>query len=244
VPPIPVGWQGPIAVVAAGSECPSGYPTALGEVHADFQAGSGSCGCNCQLTSVSCGVLSSNGDLFEPPSECESPPVEDDCLSAVSVTTCSLASTLNDITPSAFQTTQLTCGGAAGASACSGGTCYPSGGELGPICISAVGDVACPSGFPQQALYFQNIADDRSCSACNCAPQGQACQVVLEVSSVGTFEATMNGGDECLQLSSSDGDCVSVLSSNVLQQGTCSAVGGVLQGSTAPADPITVCCME
>jgi hypothetical protein len=54
----------------------------------------------------------------------------------------------------------------------------------------------------------------------------------------------MTEGDDCTQLSSSDGDGVSLLSTNVVQQGTCGAVGGVLEGSTAPIDPITVCCME
>lgn len=244
VPPIPIGWQGPIAVGATDSGCPSGYPTSLGELHTDFQAGSANCGCNCLLTGVSCRLFSSIGDFFDPTSSCETPPVQDDCLSAVSVATCSLSSTVDDIAASAFQTTQLSCGGATAASACSGGTCYPAGGAFGPVCISAVGAVACPTGFPQQAVYYQAIADDRSCSACNCAPQGQACQIQIEVCSVGFYQVLMNEGDQCTQLSSSDGADVTLLSTAIVQQGSCGAVGGVLEGSTAPTDPITVCCME
>jgi hypothetical protein len=244
VPPIPMGWQGPIVVGAAGGGCPSGYPSALGEVHADFQAGSASCGCNCLLTGVSCHLLSSSQEFFEPSQSCDTPPVADDCLNAVSAATCSLSSTVADIAPSTFQSTRLSCGGAAAASACSGGTCYPSGESFGPVCISAVGDVACPSGFPERALHHQNIADDRSCSTCSCIPQGQACQIEIEVCSVGFYQVTMNEGDACTQLSSSDGDGVTLLSAAVLQQGSCGFSGGVLQGSTAPIDPITVCCME
>jgi hypothetical protein len=244
VPPIPMGWQGPIAVGAPAPGCPSGYPTALGELHGDFQAGAADCGCNCLLTGVSCRLFSSVGDFFDPASSCETPPVEDDCLSAVSVATCSLSSTVADITPSTFQTTQLSCSGAAAAGACSAGTCYPSGGDFGAVCVSAVGTVACPSGFPQQTVYFQNIADDRSCSTCSCAPQGQACQLEIEVCSVGFYQVTMNEGDVCTQLNSSDGDGVTLLSTAIVQQGTCGAAGGVLEGSTAPIDPITVCCME
>jgi hypothetical protein len=244
VPPIPMGWQGPIAVGAPAPGCPSGYPTALGELHGDFQAGAADCGCNCLLTGVSCRLFSSIGDFFDPQSSCETPPVDDDCLSAVSVATCSLSSAVADITPSAFQTTQLSCSGAAAAGACSAGTCYPSGGDFGAVCVSAVGTIACPSGFPQQAFYFQNIADDRSCSTCGCAPQGQACQLEIEVCSVGFYQVTMNEGDACTQLNSSDGADVTLLSTAIVQQGTCGAVGGVLEGSTAPIDPITVCCME
>jgi hypothetical protein len=244
VPPIPVGWQGPIVVGASGGGCPSGYPTAVGQVYADFQAGTANCGCNCLLTGVTCQLLSSNGDFFEPAVECDSPPVTDDCLSAVSVATCSVASTESEITPSAFQTTRLSCSGAAAGAASTGGTFYPAGGGFGSVCVSAIGNVACPSGFPQQTVYFQNIADDRACSACSCGPVGQACQIEIEVCSVAEYNVTMNEGDECTQLSSGDGDGVTRGEPTVVQQGTCAAVGGVLQGSTAPSDPITVCCME
>jgi hypothetical protein len=244
VPPIPVGWQGPIVLGASGSTCPSGYPTALGELHGDFQAGAADCGCTCLLTGLSCELLSSSQQFFAPAGSCETPPVEDDCLSAVSVATCSVSSTAADITPSTFQLTQLSCGGAAAAGACSAGTCYPSGGDGAPVCVSAVGSIACPAGFPQQTVYFQDIADDRSCTSCSCAPQGQACQIEIDVCSNGFFQVTMNEGDECTQLNSSDGDGVTLLSTAVVQQGSCGAVGGVLAGSTAPIGPITVCCLD
>jgi hypothetical protein len=244
VPPIPVGWQGPIVLGASGSTCPTGYPTALGELHGEFQAGASDCGCTCVLTGLSCELLSSSQQFFTPAGSCDTPPIEDDCLSAVSVATCGVSSTVAEITPSTFQLTQLSCGGAAAAGACSAGTCYPSGGDWGSVCVSAVGNIACPAGFPQQTVYFQDIADDRSCSTCTCAPQGQACQIEIEVCSVGFFQVTMNEGDECTQLNSSDGDGVTVLSTAVLQQGSCGAVGGAVTGSTAAIDPITVCCLD
>ena len=77
------------------------------------------CGCNCLLTGLSCEPLSSTGDFFAPNGSCDASPVDDDCLSGVSVATCTLSSIVADITPSAFQTTPLACAGAAAADATS-----------------------------------------------------------------------------------------------------------------------------
>ncbi|HTV19423.1 MAG TPA: hypothetical protein VMG12_12145 [Polyangiaceae bacterium] len=244
VPPIPVGWQGPIVLGAAGSACASPYPTALGELRTDFEAGATNCGCTCIVTGVQCRLRSSNGDIFIPDGSCDSPPIEDDCISAASVTTCGVSSTTDDITPSTFQTTLRSCGGAAASAACGSGTCYPSSDDAKSLCISAIGGLACPSGFPQQTIYYQNITDNRTCGECNCFPQGQVCQVDVEICSVGFSYETLTEGDECRQLSSGDGDGVTQMSFNVQQQGTCTFAGRGVDGATVPADPITVCCME
>jgi hypothetical protein len=64
----------------------------------------------------------------------------------------------------------------------------------------------------------------------------------LEICSVGFFQVTLNDGEEqCLN--SSDGDGVTLLSQNITG-GSCVQSGGVLQGTTAPATPNTVCCLE
>ena len=124
-----------------------------------------------------------------------------------------------------------------------GGACYPALPGSGPLCVHALGDLTCPAGFPGRQLFFQNVTDDRVCSDCTCSASGQACQLEVEVCSVGFFTSTIEEGEE-LCLNSSDGDGIHVLSSALVSQGTCAGAGGVATGTAVPADPVTVCCIE
>jgi hypothetical protein len=65
----------------------------------------------------------------------------------------------------------------------------------------------------------------------------------LGICSVGNFDVTLQEGEEqCLN--SSDGDGVSLISSVVINQGSCSTTGGTATGSAVPAGPVTVCCLD
>jgi hypothetical protein len=246
VPAVPVGWEGPLALSSDGVEpCPSEYPTLVGELNADLQVGEATCNCGCFVNSAECRLLSGiSGEFFTPVGSCDSPPDDDDCLTAITDATC-LSQPFSSISPSVWGTTEVRCEGAAPSGLCADGACYPSpsGSGFGALCIGREGEHDCPDGFPNGTTYFLDVADDRACSTCTCSPAGQECEIMIEVCSVGFFTVTLNEGDEqCLN--SSDGDSVSLLSTNVTTAGTCTTAGGALQGSAQGVDPITVCCMD
>jgi hypothetical protein len=245
VPAVPAGWQGPIAVSEGGAAqgCPGTYPTPLGELNAGLDVGAVNCSCGCIVGSVVCRLQSANTKTFFAPTvSCESPPTDDDCLTAVADSTCS-PQPFEDIRSNSWDTTELSCGGAVTTEACSGGACYPELGGFGKLCISALGDLACPGEFPGRTLYHQTIADDRDCAPCTCEPEEQACQIELEICSTGFFDVTLQEGDD-ICLNSSDDKGVSLISAVVVDQGTCQTAGGTATGSAVPAGPVTVCCLD
>jgi hypothetical protein len=248
VPDVPMGWEGPIAVSAGGAdECPAEYPDNLGEVNTGLNEGSADCGCSCSNDSHVCRLLSGSGDFFTPVGPCGSQTEPGDCLVATSDATC-LPNPSIDIDPPAWDVTALTCGGANGVSKCEGGSCYPAVTDFGDICVLAAGDLLCPEGFPVGSVYFLDFVDTRTCSACSCTPEGQLCEIGVRAFNqtdntcfIGLFERTLAEGEElCLN----SGEKVTVLSTTIQSNGTCTTSGGALQGNAAPDSPITVCCME
>jgi hypothetical protein len=246
VPTIPLGWTGPIAVstLSGASSCPGTYASSQGNVNSGLNAPAASCGCGCFVNGVDCFVESDNtGDPFEPESSCESPPTNDDCLSARAVATCS-ANASQSISPISWTTTRLTCGGATSNSSCAGGACYPSASAFGNVCISQAGDVSCPGAFPNRNFFFRGVSDNRSCASCGCSTQGYVCAIDIQVCSVGFDDVTLTSdASECYQLNSGDGDGVTFFSSTFTQTGSCSTTGGAAQGSAVPTNPVTICCL-
>lgn len=243
VPEIPTGWDGPLAVRSGGSaDCPGAYPVVHAELNSGFEAGSATCSCGCIVDGVKCRLESNfTGDFFDPEGSCDAPPSEDDCLNLVPDATCS-PQPFEDIRANSWQSTELACRGATSAEACTGGACYPAVGDFGSVCISSAGDVACPAGFPQRSLYHQGFTDTRDCSACSCFPVDQECEMELEICSVAFYQVTLNTFEE--QCFGSDDAALTVLSNSVLDTGTCDTSGGTLVGAAAPANPVTVCCLE
>ncbi len=243
VPDVPAGWSGPVVLADAG--CPAAYPEAGLALNASLQPGVYTCGCNCGVQSVSCGLyLENEGIPFAPAQSCQSPPFDDECLSAVADATCSQTLTEVPATPS-WSEEQTACGGATAGEACGeAGSCYAA--DAGGLCIAQDGEHACPAGFGEPSIYYQGFTDTRSCSACTCSPQGQACSISAEICSVGFEQITLQSGGSCYALNSGDGDGVSFLGSNVSNQGSCMAGAGAgqEQGDIAETGPVTVCCLE
>jgi hypothetical protein len=245
VPTIPVGWTGPIAVssLSGASSCPGTYASSQGSVNSGLQASAASCGCGCGLNTVSCYLeAQTTGDEFTPTEVCDLPPDDSECLAARPAVTCDALPSQN-ILAASWQTTRLTCGGASPTTTCGGGTCYPNAGSFGQTCISQSGDVSCPSSFPNRTLYFRSFSDNRSCSACNCFPVGQECQIQMEICATGFFDVTVSSNDDPYCLNSGEDGGVNVDFSVVLAQGTCSTTGGAAQGSAVPTNPVTICCL-
>ena len=114
------------------------------------------------------------------------------------------------------------------------------------MCIEQDGEHACPAGFGDAVVYYQGFQDDRSCTACSCAPEGQACSFDVEICSLSFEQTTLVSGGECYQLNSSDGDGVSNMGFNISNNGTCQAGAGTgeVQGEIAETGAVTVCCLE
>lgn len=244
------GWIGPVAV-GDGTSCPGAYPTSTDEIFAGISAAPATCDCGCLVDNVGCNLFAYNPlqgiqseVLFEPDETCESPPIEDACLFVETESSCKATDSSN-VPPVAWDTTAQVCGGQAGDGTCNGGACMPEATGFGRLCIVQDGDTDCPAGTPytEKTSYFRGVNDSRGCTACDCTPTGQACQMQLEVCSVGFFDVTLhsNTGDEqCLQ--SGDGDGITLQGQTVTSTGSCSTSGGAPTGSAAPTDPVTVCC--
>ena len=244
VPDLPGTWNGPFAIDRSGSECPAAYPELGEELHDGFDEGNYQCDCNCNVGSVTCQlVLQDSGTVFSPAGSCDSPPFNDECLAARVNATC-LDNAIDEPGEPSFDVTATACGGAVAGAACEGGTCFPVAGA-GDLCIARSGDTECPPSFPERTLYHRSFADDRSCSACACSESGQSCEVDVEICSLGFDQATLVSGAACYQLNSSDGDGVTLLSTAITDQGTCSPNPGAgeLTGAAVPTEPVTVCCL-
>jgi hypothetical protein len=248
VPPVPNGWQGPIAV-ASGSgtaSCPTGYGVQLGDLNAGFRAGATNCSCGCIVNSAVCRLYSEYlGDYFAPVGSCEDAPSPDeDNLYAVVDATCA-PQPFVDVQDNSWSTTARSCGTAAASTvACTRGACYDNASGFGSVCIAQDGDVACPSDFPARTLYHRSVSDSRACQPCQCALQGdQACEIEIEVCSVGFFQVTLTSGGQPQSLNDSDGDGVTLMSSTVTDIGNCDPVGGTATGAAVPTSPVTVCCL-
>lgn len=244
VPDLPGTWEGPFAIDRSGSACPAAYPEAGDVLNDGFDEGNYQCDCNCNVGSVTCQlVLQDSGSVFSPAGSCDSPPFEDECLAARVNATC-LDNAIDEPGEPSFDTTTTACGGAVAGAACTGGTCFPDAGS-GDLCIARSGDAECPATFPERTLYHRSFSDDRDCSPCACSESGQSCEVDVEICSLGFDQATLLSGGTCYQLNSSDGDGVTLLSTAITDQGTCSPNPGAgeLTGQAVPTEPVTVCCL-
>jgi hypothetical protein len=243
VPPVPSGWQGPLAVGASGGRaCPPEYPASFGDLNTGLQVGSAFCVCGCSVDLVTCTLPpTAGGDIA--PASCGSPNFSRECFQVTAVPSCSTQPT-GDVQPSFWQSTQLACGQAIAFGACGDGTCYPNPDSFGPLCIAALGEQRCPAAFPHGQLYHRGLSDTRSCGGnCACSTSGAACQLLYTFCSpFGEFPQQLaNEGEQvCLEPDVS----LSIDGLGVVNNGSCTADGAVLEGAVTPADPVTVCCLE
>jgi hypothetical protein len=243
VPPIPTGWQGPLAVGAGDVRtCPAEYPALFGDLQSGLQVGSAFCVCGCNNDLVTCTFPPTAGGDIQPAS-CGSPNFSSECFRVTAVPSCS-TQIIGDIQPSLWQSTRLACGQAIAFGACGAGSCYPSPGNFGALCIAALGEQSCPAQFPHGSLHHRGLDDSRRCGgSCSCNATGAACQLQYTLCSpFGDFPSNQvsEGGEVCLDPDFS----MNIEAFNVVNQGTCSADGALLEGAVTPIDPVTVCCLD
>jgi hypothetical protein len=131
--------------------------------------------------------------------------------------------------------------------------CVPKPGEGFTTCVRQAGDVTCPAGWPVRRLFFDEIADGRSCSDCACgAPAGSVCLVSVSIAS----DATCSGGPvhgvfvtspkptSCLDLPTGVALGSKAAEFVAYQPGACEPTGGETLGEVFPSGPMTFCCLD
>lgn len=127
--------------------------------------------------------------------------------------------------------------------------CLPNtAAPFGAVCISKLGDNACPagSGYGTKKVFFDlDPVDTRACTDCSCGnPTGLSC-----TTSITTYSDTACGSANATTAASgcnayvnnpAVGSYKSV--STQFTQGTCASSGGQAMGSVVPQNPVTFCC--
>jgi hypothetical protein len=127
--------------------------------------------------------------------------------------------------------------------------CLPNpASPFGAVCISKLGDNACPAGSgytAKKVFYDLDPVDTRACSECSCgSPAGTSCTTSITTYS-DTACATANSttaanGCNSYVNNPAVGSYKSV--STQITPGTCAPSGGQAMGSVVPQTAVTFCC--
>lgn len=133
-------------------------------------------------------------------------------------------------------------------------TCVPSAKPPPPgfrQCIFWIrdGEPACPGAFPDKLTFYDDIQDNRSCTACECTEifpssclaevkfyEDSSCMTVVAVAGPGVGDPTCEVPVPGSTLGSIDAEML------VDEPGSCVASGGVQTGEVVRTRPTTFCC--
>lgn len=129
------------------------------------------------------------------------------------------------------------------------GVCVP---DSNTRCIYREGEEACPDGYRSADVFFQSVADTRSCSACTCSSATGSCPDALVefrnqsdqlLYTLPSATCTpMPVGEAC----GVNGDLICTEDYVELVPGSastsCSPSASILSGTATPMNPVTVCC--
>lgn len=107
-------------------------------------------------------------------------------------------------------------------------------------CIAREGDRTCPDAFPDKQLASEALADNRSCTACECGDV--RCAGDIQLSTQQDCQCPT-----CRTIRSDDADACGELQSKYISayykpETTCDAIGGAPDGTIDYAEPYTICC--
>jgi len=139
---------------------------------------------------------------------------------------------------------------------CSTGSCQPR--PTAPLgtgtCIGQVGELACPSQYPQRSVYYFGMQDTRGCAECSCAsPSGASCSGQLLVASdsiCSADRATVRTIGSCAAIGADPTPPAppipqsrsAIYRETGASGGTCRPSGGNPIGSAEVNSPVTFCC--
>lgn len=158
------------------------------------------------------------------------------------------------VPPSTWNNAARACQPAAEGKGCSSSfACLPNApAPFGAICISHVGDMACPgvaSGYNTKKTYFDiDPMDDRTCSDCACSGvNGASC-----TKSVDVYSDPVNGVCNTKIATLAPGGCADITGNPTvygrkgvntsITPGSCSSSGGTPMGSATGVNAVTFCC--
>jgi len=112
------------------------------------------------------------------------------------------------------------------------------------LCVYREGEHACPAQkYEQRQLYYRDVDDTRSCSACACS--GPKCSYTWSVFNAADTSCAspiikLTSADQCVQVNPS-GDKLRV-GATIEGDGACAASGGESRGGVSARQPVTLCC--
>ena len=125
------------------------------------------------------------------------------------------------------------------------------------LCLSHDGEEACPeyggSGFTEQHIFYDDVKDDRQCSACSCGPPtASLCTASISIYNGSNLTCSAPWLDQ-ITISSEGPTCIDIqppgqpLGSKssgptTYIPGTCQPMGGQASGDAIKLHPITFCC--
>jgi hypothetical protein len=204
VPVVPDPWVGPVALVPDAGGCGAPWPAALGSLYGGLSVGAVTCSCSCGNPVVQCPATVAvrafgdygctgtySGDPTASAGACwAADGVYQNSLSielAGPSVACGPGNVTAEIAAPSWASTLAVCGGAVAGGTCADGTeamCLPRlvlAFENATVCAVAPGDRPCPVGYPNKALLYSDLTDDRECpGSCPCEGDGAACVVEVE----------------------------------------------------------------
>jgi hypothetical protein len=267
-PDAPPGWKGPIAYHTGGPNpvppgCESGWSGAEEVFPGDLVAAPAQCTCSCTAQGGSCetsltiqasvaagcgagtsfdaavgkcgAVGAANGSVEAwPPAVASAPQCAASATKVVPLVGWTAYGRICSLPPP---------GGACDAST----SCVPAPDATGALCVTQVGDVACPLGpYSKKTLVHTAWSDTRSCSACGCQPpSGIACSATVQLSN----DPACNGAHT--DLPADGATCKNgsflygkpVAGNAGLPAAVCDPSGGEPTGEAKVVESTTVCCM-
>ncbi|MEZ4299316.1 MAG: hypothetical protein R3B70_30480 [Polyangiaceae bacterium] len=132
-------------------------------------------------------------------------------------------------------------------SACVSGQCVidGSGSYVGPACVRAQGDLACPAAWPNKTVVYTSETDTRTCSQCTCGQPQTTCNSgvynafddLMCAGAAQSFSGCANIGNRF------SGDNRSLKPPQVSAATTINGCfGGLADGEVTPVGPYTICC--
>jgi hypothetical protein len=267
-PAAPSGWNGPLAFYEGDSgfpTCPAPlFQQVKGYEGLDVVAPTCSaCGCATQTPTCKLQVTGYNASSTCAGSSCGTGLAATGCLQmqgiacggeesiiiagATGTATCTTSGGQTTNAPAKWSTEVLGCveppNAIVPADCAAGLVCVPA--PLAPfgakMCVTHVGDMACPSPYLAKHGFFVNASDTRGCTPCGCNVAGAPCKdLTLDVATGGT----------CLNpMAASTGSCIVVpgqlfvSSSATPPTLSCTFDGGAPTGTLAPGSPDTACCL-
>ncbi len=241
-----------------------------------LQAPAASCGCACGASPITCNPPTmafydsatcnatpvACATIMLTPNVCETVDERSHCTPATSldITLVSGSSTMGNCPPQASRTVPpyswgVQARGCASTIApaqvdCSAGQICapkPESGFDQKLCISHVGDVACPGGgYGLKHVFYTSVDDTRDCSACTCGPpSGGSCDFTVTGYSSSNLSCaggaiSYGAGTKCAGVQQPGDFRLTIASTN----GSCGPNTSSPTGTATPTGPVTVCCPQ